>query len=325
MRLLFACCWLFASEAMALYARAAEPVGLFVAVGYGGRRISSRDGVQWENDQRWSDTVADDDNVLCNIAFGQGRFIAVGGGAKLGHILSTRSGKEWQRLSSLEGRVATIAFGKSRFVATHGAELLFSTDGDTFHPGEKLAIKGSVHTRRSAFGDTEAGQMFVIIGDVYLGEGNGRVGWRGSTLDGEHWASSALDTPAANDIAYGAGHFVIAGAGGLIEASHDGSNWRRCAIVASKDFTRVIWTGKRFLVTGPDTAWTSSDGLAWEPERASIPCQLVWARDGWLALGFSWGDGIWRATDDLLQWKKLSVPPGPSLEAIAFGGFETNR
>ena len=33
-------------------------------------------------------------------------------------------------------------------------------------PGARLDWKGSVHARRSAFGDTEAGKMFVIIGDL---------------------------------------------------------------------------------------------------------------------------------------------------------------
>ena len=44
---------------------------LWVGVGYGGRRISSRDGQIWENDQRWSDEAKDDDNVLFNIAYGR--------------------------------------------------------------------------------------------------------------------------------------------------------------------------------------------------------------------------------------------------------------
>jgi hypothetical protein len=48
----------------------AADAGLFVAVGYGGRRITSYDGVAWENDQRWSDEAKDNDDVLFNVAFG---------------------------------------------------------------------------------------------------------------------------------------------------------------------------------------------------------------------------------------------------------------
>src|SRR5882757_4237199 len=171
--------------------------GLFVAVGYGGRRITSRDGVTWENDQRWSDEAKDNDDVLFDVAFGAGRFVAVGGGAQTGHILSTRDGRDWKSVQDVKGRVATIAFGHGRFVAGHDAELMFSTTGEKFAAGPRLDWKGSVHARRSACGDTEAGFRFVIIGDVDLWADKKRVSWRGVTDDGTRWAHTALDAPAA--------------------------------------------------------------------------------------------------------------------------------
>ena len=144
----------------------AEP--LWVAVGYGGRRLSSRDGQLWENDQRWSDEAKDDDNVLFNVAYGLGRFIAVGGGAKIGHLLSTTDGQQWTELPQRKGRVATIAFGQGRFIAGHDGELLYSADGEVFEQGARLDWKGSIHARRSACGDTEAGFRTVITSGLAL-------------------------------------------------------------------------------------------------------------------------------------------------------------
>ena len=129
-----------ACGAFLIAASAAADSGLFVAVGYGGRRITSHDGVTWENDQRWSDVAADDDNVLLNIAFGAGKFVAVGGGAKIGHILLTPDGREWRELPQLKGRVATIVFGNDRFIAAHDAELLHSRD-DVVSDFEGCAIE----------------------------------------------------------------------------------------------------------------------------------------------------------------------------------------
>ena len=291
---------------------------MFVAVGYGGRRISSHDGIVWEHDQRWSEVAADDDNVLFNIAFGAGRFVAVGGGAKIGHILTTRDGREWRELPQVKGRVATIAFGNGRFVAGHDAELMSSTDGETFTPGERLAWKGSVHARRSACGDTEAGFRTVILGDVDLWSEKKRVAWRGVTGDGMRWEHTALDAPAARDVAYGSGHFVVVGPGGLIESSHDGENWQRHEKGATEDFSRIVWTGQRFLVSGGKVAWSSPDALTWKPEAQAIPCALAWARESWLGLGFSWGGKVHVSTD-FQAWKNLAIPPGPSLQAVAFG------
>ncbi len=302
----------------ALPASAEEPAGLFVAVGYGGRRISSHDGLAWENDQRWSDTAADNDDVLFNIAFGAGKFVAVGGGAKIGHLLTTRDGREWKELPQVKGRVATIAFGNGRFIAGHDAELLYSTDGDAFTAGARLDWPGSVHARRSACGDTEAGFRTVIVGDIDLFGEKRRVSWRGVTGDGTRWENRALDTPAARDVAYGSGHFVVVGPEGLIESSHDGETWQRHEIGVPEDFSRIFWTGQRFLISGGKTAWSSPDGLAWKTEDFRIPCALAWAREGWLALGFSWGGNVHLSTD-FTTWKKPPVSAGPSLEAIAFG------
>ena len=292
--------------------------GVFVAVGYGGRRISSPDGLHWENDQRWSDVAADNDDVLFNIAFGNGRFIAVGGGAKIGHLLSTRDGREWGEFPSVHGRVATIVFGNGKFIAGHDSELLLSTDGEKFEPGEKLPWKGSTHARRSAFGDGEGGARCVIIGDIDLWGEKKRLSWRAATENGKTYTSHTLDTPPARDVGYGGGQFVVAGPDGLIESSIDGETWHRHETAPDESFSRVIWTGRRFLVSGGKNVWSSPDGLTWAKDPARPPCGFAWAREGWLGLGFSWGGNLYSSTD-LISWKKLAIPPGPSFESVAYG------
>jgi hypothetical protein len=296
----------------------AGDAGRFVAVGYGGRRIASRDGVAWEYDQRWSAEAKDNDDVLFNVAFGAGRFIAVGGGPQVGHILSTRDGRAWTSVQDVKGRVATVAFGQGRFVAGHDAELLYSTTGEKFESGSRLDWKGSVHARRSACGDTEAGFRFVIIGDVDLWADRQRVSWRGVTSDGTRWEHTALDAPAARDIAYGAGHFVVVGPNGLIESSHDGQAWERREADGLENFSHIVWTGTRFLVTGGKVAWISTDALTWTRFPQTIPCSVVWAKEGALGLGFSWGGNIY-VSHDFTAWKKVVVPSGPSLNAVAYG------
>jgi hypothetical protein len=158
----------------------------------------------------------------------------------------------------------------------------------------------------------------VIIGDFDAWGEQKRVSWRGATGDGVSWDHSAVDTPAARDIAYGAGHFVVVGPDGLIESSHDGQTWERRATAPGENFSSIVWTGARFLVSGGKVAWSSADGLTWTKEAAPIPCSLAWAQEGVLALGFSWGGGI-HVSRDLAVWKKVTVAPGPSLQAVAFG------
>ena len=126
----------------------ADDTGLFVAVGYGGRRITSRDGAVWENDQRWSDEAKDNDEVLFNVAFGAGRFIAVGGGAQTVHILSTRDGREWKSLQDVKGRVATIAFGHGRFVAIGADDVPAALAVDLRHRLPDIAGNGGDERHR---------------------------------------------------------------------------------------------------------------------------------------------------------------------------------
>ena len=293
----------------------AEPRGVFVVVGEGGRRMSSPDGRRWENATRWPEVPAD---PLHAVTFGLGRFIATGGGAEKGRILSSCDGREWRELPAPRGCVGTIVFGGGRFIAGHGAELLWSADGEKFEAGEKLDWPGTARALRTAWGDGEGGHRCVIIGDLDPGDGKPRVCWRASTTDGTCYTSRDLGAPPARDVTYGSGHWVVVGPDGLIESSHDGQTWHRRAAEPGEDFQRVVWTGTRFLVSGGKTAWSSPDGVTWAKEPRAIPCQLVWAREGVIGLGFSPGGAI-HLSADFVEWPKLPLPPGPEFEAVAFG------
>jgi hypothetical protein len=305
----------------------AEP--LWVAVGYGGRRISSSDGMHWENDQRWNGDSNEAGQALVAIAHGKAtsaktaRFIAVGGGANTGRMLASEDGKKWIELPQRQGRMGTIAFGQGRFVAVHGFEVLYSQDGEQFVVGAKLDWTGTIHPRKTVFGQGEAGGMFVTIGQVDLPDETQSVSWRSATPDGEHFAKAEHHAPEARDIAFGSGHFVVVGPAGLIESSHDGVTWQRCETDPAEDFQDVAWTGKRFIARGK-AAWTSLDGLTWSREPWRVPCAIAWADElkaslSIHALGLTW-EGSLQSSKDLMEWIKPSLPPSPPLTAIASSG-----
>lgn len=297
---------------------AAPPGGIFVAVGKGGRRISSPDGVRWENDTRWPAGAAAADEALHDAAFGLGRFVAVGGGAAKGRIVATRDGKTWRELPAPPGCVTTIVFGGGRFIASHGGELLWSADGEKFVAGAKLDWPGTVRAFRAAWGDGEGGHRCVIVGDLDPGGGQPREGWRASTPDGIRYTSRDRGTRPARDVAYGAGLWVVVGPGGLIESSIDGQTWQPRTAGPDEDFQRVVWTGSRFLATEGKVAWSSPDGVNWAKAPEPIPGRLAWAREEALGIAFSPGGDIHLSTD-LAAWRKLPVPPGAPLKAVVFG------
>jgi hypothetical protein len=295
---------------------AAEPPatdGLYVTVGYGARRMSSRDGVTWDNETEWVENGGDDDYCLFGVAFGKGRFVAVGGATKIGHILITQDGKKWRHGEEQKSRVATIAFGNDRFVAGMGRNFLYSTDGEKWAEGGKIDYDKGLYFRKSAFGNG----VFVMGGDCDVGEGKPRQGWLASTTDGEKTASFESGFPNIHGVAFGGGRFVVVGDDGFRASSADGKKWEYQQREPGEAFWSVAWDGERFLASGGKFLYTSADGKTWHKEAKGIPCNILLAGKG-SYIGASWGGNIWHSADGL-NWKKGALAPGNSFEAAAFG------
>jgi len=300
---------------------AAEADRLFVAVGYGGRRMSSRDGVHWSNDVEWAAKGGDDDNVLFNVAFAKAKFVAVGG-SMTGRIVTTTDGKTWHEQPKIKWRVATIAFGNGRFVAGHTDHFLFSDDGDTWTEGQKHTFKGGIHMRKCAFGNG----VFVVTGDADRWklpsetENPRRMGCRAVTKNGEKFDSLQIDTPPARGIAFGNGRFVVVGPDGLRESSTDGVKWEHRASEPKQTLDSVIFDGKQFITSGGGFGYSSPDGITWTKLPKGIPCSVHYG-DGKLYIGATWGGKLWHSTDGIL-WKKSDNPEGNAFEAVAVGNVK---
>ncbi len=209
-------------------------------------------------------------------------------------------------------RVATIAFGNGRFVAGCGDKFLYSADGEEWQQGATLELKGSIHFRKSAFGNGQ----FVAIGD-WDPPGQKRISFRAATPDGEKLGSVDGTVSPARAIAFGTGRFVVVGPGGLRESSTDGKLWEDPTTEEGADLSSVVFDGKQFLAAGGKYSYTSPDGITWKKLPKPIPCSLLYAGDGHY-FGASWGGNLWTSSDGI-DWKKLNVPAGNSFEAIGFG------
>ena len=137
--------------------------GIFVAVGYGGRRITTVDGVTWRNDVEFAANGGDDDNCLFSVAFGKEKFVAVGGGAaRWGRIMTTRDGRDWKEVKTYRFRVNPVLFGNGMFVAGTSKQLEVSGDGENWSTAGKIETKGGLYFRKGAFGNN----TFVFCGDI---------------------------------------------------------------------------------------------------------------------------------------------------------------
>lgn len=263
---------------------------VFVAVGYGGRRLVSHDAQQWKVAAQWEENGGDNSNNLLSVVFAKDRFVAVGGGGGgktgKGHILVSDDGSTWRETHTMPNRVHPIMHGDGRFVAGGvNRKLLWSDDGETWHEGAQVEYNRATHFRHGAFGNG----LFVMVGN---NGGNSTPYWCATTNDGEAITSEVTDLPAVRGLAFGGERFVIVGEDGVLQSSADGQKWEDHRIDSEHDLTWVVWDGKQFLAGGHPQAYVSADGRDWKPHTERIPCHVLWS-DGKRAIGTSWPGQMW--------------------------------
>ena len=305
---------------------------LFVAVGHRGLRLVSADGIEWTHAQ-----AGKEGETYRAVAFGNGRFAAVGsyGGSNI--FASTADGETWQigtkdakYVSYLRG----IGFGNKKFLGLGGDPgavgesrpfVMTTEDGQTWsepipnvvnqallpdaaaiQPGAKPPPSSKNMLRRVAFGN----ERFVAVGDR---------GRRSVSKDGREWTDTpnvkAIDT--LIDVAFGNGVFVGVGLHGLRMSSPDGVTWSERLIgEEGEHINSVVWTGERFVAVGQGATYTSADGLQWEriPNK-DAPLIAVFGRG--VFVGSNWRGRLLRSTN-AIDWKVV-FQAEQHLEAIAFG------
>ncbi|HZE99522.1 MAG TPA: hypothetical protein VE981_21130 [Planctomycetota bacterium] len=289
--------------------------GVYVAVGYGGRRLVSRDGVAWEISAEWAVDGKDDSNNLISVAYGKGRFVAVGGGGwtretQAGHILVSKDGREWTEARKAPNRISPIVFGDDRFVAgASDKSLLWSEDGETWKPGGRIDYKDwAFWFRRCAHGNG----TFVFMGNHGKDQ---KAYWCAVSRNAESIDHFATDLPVVAGLAFGAGLFVTVGAEGLVQTSADGREWKRQTIANAGDFQQLAWTPKGFLAVGKKVAFTSADGQTWTALSKKPPCHLLWA-DATITIGTTWPGQMWNSTDGTTWTKGAGMTPNGINEVV---------
>jgi hypothetical protein len=300
---------------------AEEPprTGVYVAVGYGGRRLRSTDGIHWDMTAEWDARGGDNRDNLISVAFGNGTFVAVGGGVTDkngpgGRILTSPDGKTWTEQAGHKFRVAPILFGNGRFVAGGpDYRLLHSTDGLTWTTGAKIKDTAATHFRQGAFGN-----------GLYVFAGNGRrqkqeIHWVVTSKDGKTLESEITDLPPIRGMAFGNGQFVVVGPDGLRLRSTDGAKWEDEVRDPKVPLDSLVWTGKEFLASGHGKGFSSPDGKTWTPWPKPVPCSVLYAdaaRQVWI--GTTWAGNMWSSTNGL-EWKQLKAPTPNGINSVAFG------
>lgn len=145
--------------------------GVFVAVGYAGVRMVSRDGGKTWGDVKTSGGGGDDSNLLRAVSFGNGLFVAVGS-----KIWTSADAVNWTERTNPAGQwMGGLEFGNGRFVAAGGVgKSIYSTNGTDWMAGKDRS--STEHVRSVAFGN-----------GTWLGADDAFVWW--STSNGSDWTN----------------------------------------------------------------------------------------------------------------------------------------
>jgi hypothetical protein len=275
---------------------------LFVAVGYGGRRMVSTDGLKWEITAEWAQPGGDDGNNLMSAVFAEKKFVVTGGGgggnSGDGHILVSTDGREWQEVYQAKNRINPVVYGGGRFVV--GAPrrmLLWSEDGETWNEGATLDDKACTHFRGGAYGN----DRFVFVGNHGGGEG---PHWAAVSPDGQSITDIRTDLPGHGTIVFGAGKFLMltSHADAALIASTDGLDWKEVAVAPEVKLSWLVWTGDAFLAGNRQGTYRSTDGVKWtKTELAPSRGNVRWS-DGTRFISGSWPGKMYFSADGK-QWQ----------------------
>lgn len=269
----------------------------WVAVGYGGRRMVSTDGQNWEITAEWAQPGKDDSNNLMGLIYAQGKLVAVGGGGGGktggGHVLVSKDGRNWRETWAAPGRINPIVYGNDQFiVGGPRRQLYLSKDAEQWIPVASLDDKRCTHFRQGVFGNGR----FVITGN----HGGNSEAWISTTRDGKTIDHIEFGIANIRDIEFANGKFVVIGHGVRL-VSTDGVHWQSTDLPMGEQLTWVIHTGENFLCGGRKV-YSSTDGKVWTEQTVRFRGTPKWT-DGQRIISTSWPGKMYFSPDQGQTWQ----------------------
>lgn len=272
-----------------------------------------------------------------------GRFVASGGAS----VAYSTDGMNWSIVPVATGS-GNIAYGAAGYSLCGGTTLMLaSTDlvswraapGATsgydvvYANGIYAAQLGNLGANMITSTDLVTWTTRLIVGNTTVGitrlfylnnmflSVTGSSGWIVVSTDGITWVLTQVPintNNTINDMAYGAGLFVVIGTGGVIATSPNGYSWilRVWSSSVTYTFSNLIWDGSKFLVNGYGSysvMLTSTDGINWVNKSNANPSSLTNGSQGFIYYGggkyIIAGNGMLQTSTDSVTWTLSNYYP----------------
>ena len=201
----------------------------------------------------WSDPVQVTNMSLLGITYSNGKFIAVGDGGK---AITSTDGMNWSTPTEISDfTLRDIIYKNNIFIAVGDNNgIVTSEDGETW--STHTLIQNAFNWRGVTYGNGK----FVVVGDD---------GYTSTSVDGALWSSPVVIDNFDNilfSVAYGNQRFIAVGARHQIFSSTDGITWSTIEVPSNAPtLKKIIYNNGVFTAVGDNGKMaTSSDGETWE-------------------------------------------------------------
>jgi hypothetical protein len=235
--------------------------------------VGDKDKIAYSSDGVSWTAVSIATSVMRGVAYGDGKFVAVGDGSK---AYST-DGTTWTRGGY--GGCRGVAYGYDRFVVVgNNGRIEYSTDGITWTAVSDSTFSGT-QINGVAYGRFKVSNVFVAVGN------NAKIAYSISyDIPAKSWgveeAHSGLSSSYINGIAYGGGRFVAVGTKGGIGITWNGASFSGIGIhpLLSYDLNGVAHGGGKFVVVANSgkIEYSLDGGSSWTEVTSTFSTDAIY-------------------------------------------------
>jgi hypothetical protein len=230
-----------------------------------GKMAYSADGITWT---AVANSTFPSYRSINAIAYGNDKFVAVGGGDTYGKMAYSVDGITWTAVTitifddTYNNSINAIAYGNGKFVAGGGrGQMAYSTDGVNWTAVTNSAF-GTSNIMAIAWGN---GKFGAVGRDNKMAYSTDGITWTAVTDSKINATGDQIDS-----IAWGNGKFVAGatGVGVIMAYSADGVNWTAISntynIIGTTAIRAIAWGGGKFVAGGTQGKMAySADGASW--------------------------------------------------------------
>lgn len=265
--------------------------------------------------------IGDADMIIGNnswnsIAYGNGRYVAVGGDYRgsSGYVTSSADGTNWSTPISIANKpssglldyLASVAYGNGTFVAVGSADV--NVNYARYTTSMNGIVWGACSSLNVGKNLSDAIDVIFVNGKFVFVTSSEFL----TSINGSTWTYISKFPNTAYSVAYGNGKYVVGG-NGHIFTSPDGITWTPFNIPSNSNFYGAAYgNGKFVLLTADGRVFTSADGTTWT-NHSQLPLPnsyCEWRRvkfinGRFIAVGGSSykSIGIYAYSSDGVNWK----------------------